>query len=83
MEKKIGEVDHFFNHISVAAIVLTGSLSVGETIHIIGATTDFIQPINSMEIDRQKIDKVTAGQSVGIRTVKRVRKGDTVYKIIL
>ena len=82
MEEKIGEVDHFFNHISVAAIVLTGSLSVGETIHIIGATTDFTQPINSMEIDCQKIDKATAGQSVGIRTVKRVRKGDTVYKII-
>jgi len=82
MEEKIGEVEHFFNHISVAAIVLTGPLSVDETIHIIGATTDFNQPVNSMEIDCQKIDKATAGQSVGIRTVQRVREGDTVYKII-
>jgi putative protease len=83
MEEEIGTVEHFFNHISVAAIGLTGQLQVNDTIHIVGATTDFTQPVASMEIDRQSIDVATAGQSVGIKTLHRVREGDIVYKIVL
>ena len=50
VEKKIGVAAHFFNHISVAAIKITdGELKVGDTIHILGAHTDFTQPVGSME----------------------------------
>ena len=82
MEEEIGEVEHFFNHISVAAIRLTGQLGVDDTIHIVGATTDFSQSVGSMEIDRKRINEANAGQSVGIKTLHRVREGDTVYKVI-
>ena len=42
-EKKIGEVIKFFGKIGVAAIRLSeGSLKVGDTIRIVGHTTDFI-----------------------------------------
>lgn len=76
-------VEHYFNHISVAAITLTkGSLQVGDTIHIVGATTDFTQPVHSMEIDRQKVDSASPGQSIGVKTSDRVREGDMVYKVI-
>ena len=82
MEEEIGEIEHFFNNISVAAIRLMGTLHVNDTVHIVGATTDFIQPVSSMEIERQKIVEAHAGQSVGIKTIHRVRNGDIVYKII-
>jgi putative protease len=82
MEEKIGEVEHYFTDISVAAIKITGgTLQVGDTIHIVGATTDFSQPVNSMEIDRTPVEEVSTGDEVGIKTTGRVREGDTVYRV--
>jgi hypothetical protein len=34
-----------------------------------------------MEIDRQKVDSVGAGQSIGIKVKDRVRENDIVYKM--
>jgi putative protease len=46
-EKKVGEVIKFFGKIGVAAIRLSeGSLKVGDTIHIVGHTTDVTQGID-------------------------------------
>ena len=42
VEEKIGIVEHFFSHISVAAMKITdGELTVGDTVHFVGAHTDF------------------------------------------
>ena len=39
VEEKIGIIEHFFTNINVAAIKITaGTLHVGDTIRIIGAT---------------------------------------------
>ena len=49
VEEKIGIVEHFFTNVSVAAIKITdGELKVGDTIHFVGATTDFKQKIDSL-----------------------------------
>ncbi|UCG70418.1 MAG: translation elongation factor-like protein [Thermoplasmata archaeon] len=85
MEEKveIGNVFNFFAKPSVAAINITsGELSVGDTIQIKGDTTDFTQKIESMEIDRVKVEKATAGQGVGIKVEERVRPHDKVYKVL-
>ena len=82
VEEKIGLVEHFFTHISVAAIKITdGELKVGDTIHIVGAHTDFKQKIDSMEIDRNPVQVVKAGDDVGIKVKDRVREHDVVYKV--
>ena len=82
MEEKIGVVEHFFTHINVAAIRITnGELRIGDTIHIVGAHTDFKQKIESMEIDRKPVESVTSGDDVGIKVKDRVREKDLVYKI--
>lgn len=84
MEEKeeVGMVFKFFAQPSVAAINITsGELSVGDTIWIIGETTDFKQVVDSMEIDRVSVDKVTAGDDVGIKVKDRVRPHDKVYKV--
>ena len=80
--EEIGNVFQFFGKIGVAAINITsGTLKVGDTIRIKGATTNFTQLIDSMEIDRQKVDSVGAGQSIGIKVKDRVRPHDIVYKL--
>lgn len=82
VEEKIGFVEHFFTNVSVAAIKITaGELKVGDTIHIVGATTDIKQKIDSMQIDRNPVQSVKAGDDVGIKVKDRVREHDVVYKV--
>ena len=81
MEKKIGEVDDYFAHVGVAALVLKGDLLVTDTIHIKGHTTDLTQLVGSMQIDHKTVEKAKKKDSVGIKVKDRVRKGDTVYKV--
>ena len=82
VEEKIGIIEHFFTHVSVAAIKITnGELKVGDTIHIVGATTDFKQKIDSMEINRNPVQSVKPGDDVGIKVKERVREHDVVYKV--
>jgi putative protease len=81
-EVKIGEITHYFGKIQVAAIDLTdGELSVGDTIHVKGHTSDFTQTIDSMQIDRVEVPTARKGQSVGIRVTEHARVGDVVYKV--
>ena len=81
-EVKIGQVSHYFRKISVAAVDLTdGGLSVGDTIHVEGYTSDFIQKIESMQIDNSSVTQAEKGSSVGIRVVEHARVGDVVYKV--
>jgi translation elongation factor EF-Tu-like GTPase len=82
-EKKIGMVMDYFAKVSVAAFNIEGEgLKVGETIHIKGHTTDLTLEVTSMQIDRTAVQEAKAGDDVGIKVKDRVRKGDTVYKVI-
>ena len=81
-ETQIGTVMQFFAKPSVAAIEITsGGLAIGDTIHIVGATTDFEQKIESMEIDRKPVPSATIGQAVGVKVKERVRPHDKVLKV--
>lgn len=82
VEEKVGIVEHFFTNISVAAIKITdGELKVGDTIHIVGAHTDFTQSIDGMEIDRNPIETAKPGDAIGIKVKDRVREHDVIYKV--
>jgi len=82
VEEKIGVIIHFFTNVNVAAVKITaGELKMGDTIHIVGAHTDFKQKIDSMEIDRNPVQMVKAGDDVGIKVNERSREHDIIYKI--
>ena len=82
-EKKIGEVIKFFGKIGVAALRLSeGSLKVGDTIHLVGHTTDFTQSIDSMQIENKSVEEAGPGADIGIKVKDRVREHDVVYKIV-
>ena len=81
-EEKIGIIEHFFTNINVAAIKITaGELHVGDTIRIIGATTDFSQKVDRMEIDRKPVEIAKSGDAIGIKVTERAREHDLVYKV--
>ena len=81
-EEKIGEVMDFFARPVVAGIDLTGTMKVGDRIHIKGHTTDLEFTIESLQINNVNVTEAKAGDAVGIKVSDRVRRGDTVYKII-
>ena len=80
MKEKIGKVTHYFSRMRVAVLDLSGDLKVGDSIHILGHTTDFEQVVLSMEIDHQSVQGVGPGDEVALKVINKVRKGDTVYK---
>jgi translation elongation factor EF-Tu-like GTPase len=82
VEEKIGIVEHFFTNINVAAIKLTdGELNIGDTIHFVGAHTDFTHTIDHMEINRTPVEIAKTGDAIGIKVKDKVREHDIVYKI--
>lgn len=80
-EVVIGKVSDFFAHPVVAGIELTGTLKVGDQVHIVGHTTDIEFTVNSMQIDNADVSQAKAGDSVGVKVSDRVRRGDTVYNV--
>lgn len=80
-EKLIGKITHYFSKIGVAVIELVDNLKVGDTIRVVGGETDFNQTIDSMEIDRQKINEAKKGDSVGLKIDQKVREDYKVYKV--
>ena len=82
VEEKIGIVEHFFTNINVAAIKITdGELKIGDTIHFVGAHTDFTHNIDHMEINRSPVQIAKKGDAIGIKVIDKVREHDIVYKI--
>jgi putative protease len=82
-EKKIGFVSNYFSKIAVAAVEITdGTVSVGDTLHFLGYTTDCESRVSSMQIEHKSITEAKKGDSVGIKVPERVRENDKVYKIV-
>ena len=77
-EKEVGKVLHYFSHLNVAAIGLTGELKVGDTIHVAGHTTDFNQKVASMQIEKDNVDSAKKGDSIGIKVDEHVRENDKI-----
>ena len=70
MEAQIGKITHYYSHLNVAVLELTDRLKVGETIHVFGHTTDFVQKVTSMEVDHHRVV-----------VVEPVRVHDVMYRV--
>jgi len=82
-EKMVGVVIQYFAKVEAAAVQITeGEIKIGDTLHFKGATTDFEQNIDSMQIDRDSIQSATTGQAVGIKVRERVWPNDKVFLLI-
>ena len=82
-EKLIGKITHYFTNIGVGVIEITeGNLKVGDKIHIKGATSDFEQAVDSMQVEHENIEKAKKGDAIGLKVDQQVREGDQVFKIV-
>src|SRR5467141_2939023 len=83
-EERIGTVTHYFGHLSVAAGRMeAGSLRVGDTIHVVGRTSDFRQRIESMQVEHAPVSEVRAGQEFGLKVTGHARENDIVYRAVV
>ena len=80
-EQKVGQVTHFFAGPSAAVLKLTGSLKVGDQIHIVGFTTDLVENLTSMQIEHNSVQTASTGDDVAILVKDRVREGDEVFVV--
>lgn len=79
---EVGRVTHFYPKISVAIVELKAPLSIGDKILIKGATTNFEQKVESMQIEHKDIERAEAGQIIGLKVNQRARENDKVFKIV-
>jgi len=78
----IGVVTHYYSHPSVATIRLeSGTLRVGDEIHIRGHTTDFSQKVESLEVNHAPATEVGPNDDFGLKVVEHVREHDVVFKV--
>ena len=81
-EKLIAKITHYFTNLGVAVLeVIDQEVKVGDTIHVKGATSDFEQTIDSMQVDKESVIKADVGQSVGLKVKEHARVGDEVYRV--
>jgi len=81
-EQLVGTVTHYFGQPRVAIVEITeGELRIGDTIRVVGHTSEFTQQIGSMQLDHAPVDSASIGDSVGIEVVERTREHDRVYLV--
>ncbi len=81
-ENLVGKITHYFGKIEVGIVELSKGLSVGDTIHIKGSTTDFEQTVDSMQIEHENIEKAKKGDVIGLKVKDKVKEGDEVYRVL-
>jgi translation elongation factor EF-1alpha len=75
-------VTHYYGHLSVAIVKLeSGTLRVGDTIHIRGHTSDFSQRVESLHIGHAPVAEVGPQDDFGLKVIEHAREHDVVYKV--
>lgn len=75
----IGQVTHYFDRIHVAVIRLLDRMALGDWVHFYGHRTNFVQAVESMQINHQPIEEAFANDEVALLVADEVHKGDWVY----
>ena len=78
-DKQIGVVSNYFKHVKAAAIKLSAPLSVGDKIKITGGEKEIEMTVDSMEVNRERIEKAKKGDEIGMLVPEDVHKGYKVY----
>jgi putative protease len=81
--ERIGVVTHYYGHLSVAVVKLEPgtTLRVGDNIHVKGHTSDFSQPVESLQVAHAPVDEVGPNDDFGLKVKDHVREHDVVYRV--
>ncbi|OGK24073.1 hypothetical protein A3C25_05165 [Candidatus Roizmanbacteria bacterium RIFCSPHIGHO2_02_FULL_38_11] len=80
-DKKVGKVTHYYNHLGVGIVKLSGPLVNGDTIRVVGHGREFTQTVGSMQLEHQALEKAKKGQEIGLKVDQKVKECDVVYKV--
>jgi putative protease len=78
---EVGVVSHYFSRAGAAVVALSRPIHHGDTIHVRGATTDFVQAVDGIALEGAAVREGVPPQSVGLRLEQRARTGDRVYRV--
>ena len=78
-ETFVGRIVHYYPRINVGIVELTdGEINLGDVIHVQGKQTNFVQPLDSIQVDHRNVSHAEKGRSVAIKVKERVRTRDQV-----
>jgi putative protease len=78
-DKEIGKITKYYSKIGVAVIELSSTIKTGDRISVKGATTDFSQVVESLQVEKQSIQEAGAGKEVALKVKEKVRENDIVF----
>ncbi len=78
-EKKIGEVTHFFDKISVAIVDVSGKIKTGDRIKVVSGEDSFEQDIESMQVDHNPVNEAKSGDKIGLKLSKPAKPGAQLF----
>lgn len=76
-----GEVTHFFDKIKVCVLKLKNPLKVGDTLRFVSRAGDFIQKVDSMQINHAQVSSAKKGDEIGLKIIREVGAGDKVFMV--
>ena len=78
-EAFVGRIVHYYPRMNVGILELTdGEINLGDVIHIQGKRTNFVQTVNSIQIDHHNVGHADKGRRIGIEVKDKVRSQDQV-----
>jgi hypothetical protein len=80
-EVRVGVVTHYYGHLAVAAVRLEVALKVGDTIRVLGHTSDFRQKVDSIQIEHESVQEAIGGDEIGLKVAEHAREHDVVYRV--
>jgi hypothetical protein len=78
---EVGVVLHYYPRAAAAVVALSRPIHRGDTIHVRGQTTDFVQPVRELALDGASVAEGAPEQQIGVRFDQRARAGDRVYRV--
>ena len=78
---EVGVVLHYYPHAAAAVVALSRPIHRGDTIHVRGQTTDFVQPVLELALDGASVSEGAPPQQIGVRFQQRARVGDRVFRV--
>lgn len=80
MVQEVGEITHYFGHLGVAVVKVSGNIKVGDRIRFRGPNVDFEQTVESMQVDHQNIQEAKPGDDIGMKVEQKVHEHVKVFK---
>ena len=78
---EVGVVLHYYPRAAAAVVALSRPIHRGDTIHVRGQTTDFVQPVLELALDGASVSEGAPQQQIGVRVAQRARVGDRVFRV--